>query len=318
MEHTDQRVHTKAQVREGLSFLLIRCLIYDKVASSHTVVAPTGTSHAPSASALTHVPSLTRVKVEEGQCSSIDHRYTPSSPHTLIHRASMASISRKRPAAGFCSTTTTTPVSPAPGASGSLEARTHRSSSRTVTLAIQHVSFEFAGRGIQPPIVKERPECVSLPPSDIRPHLLVPLSSHSPPQSTLTDPPPNAIDVAPMVSAERQKGTTQRSSNSLPQSEEKKVSPIHSQTKIKRSTRASVTQKPSTKFAPFSLTPSQPGPPETRKEAPSRLMMPGAFPGTSLDDVDTSSWVLVSPVSPDCQVEVSKRSWFKRMVSRFG
>src|SRR6266705_1285160 len=66
----------------GLSFLLTRCLIHDKVACSHAAVAPTGTSHAPSA--LTHVHFMIRVKVEEGQCSSIDHRYTPSSPHTLI------------------------------------------------------------------------------------------------------------------------------------------------------------------------------------------------------------------------------------------
>jgi len=316
MGHTDQQVHTKAQVREGLSFLLIRCLIHHKIAYSHT--APTGTSHASSTSALTHVPSLTRAKVEEGQCSSIDHRYTPSSPHTLIHRASLASMSRKRPTAGSCSATTTTPVPPAPGASGSLEAPTHRSSSSTVTLTIQQISFEFAGRGIQPPIVQKRPENVLLSSGGTPPHLLVPPSSHSPPQSTHTDPPPNTIDVAPTVSSERQKGTTQPSSNPLPPSEEKKVSLIHSQTKIKRSTRASVTQKSSTKFAPFSLTPNQPGTPETRREKPSRLMMPGAFPGTSLDDVDMSSWVLVSPVSPDRQVEVSKRSWFKRMITRFG
>jgi hypothetical protein len=262
---------------------------------------------------------LTRVKVDDGQCSSIDHRYTPSSPHTLIHRASLVSISRKRPTAGSCSTAIATPVPPAPGASGSLEAPTHRPSSSTVTPAIQQSSFEFAGRsGIQLPIVQERPENVSLPPSGTPQHVLVPPSSHSPSQSTCTDPPPNAIDVAPTVSSERQKGTTQRSSNSLSRSEEKKASPIHSQTKNKRSTRASVTQKPSTKFAPFSLTPSQPGSSETRREAPSRLMMPGAFPGTSLDDVDMSSWVLVSPGGPDCQVEIPKRNWFKRMISRFG
>lgn len=277
------------------------------------------TSHAPSAPALIHVVSLTCVKIEEGQCSPIDHKYTPSSPHTLIYRASLASISRKRPTAGSCSATTTTPAPPAPGASGSLEARTHRSSNSTVTPAIQQPSFEFSGpRGIQPPIVQERSENVSLHPSGIPPQLPAPPSSHSPPQSTHTDPPPKAIDVAPTISSECQKGTTQRSSNTLPQSEEKKVSPIHSQTKIKRSTRASVTQKPSTKFAPFSLTPNQPGPPATRREAPSRLSMPGAFPGTTLDDGDMSSWVLVSPVDPDCQVEVSKRSWFKRMFSRFG
>src|SRR5713101_7615229 len=44
MGHTDRQVHTKAQVREGLSFVLVRCLIHDKVACSHTAVAPTGTS----------------------------------------------------------------------------------------------------------------------------------------------------------------------------------------------------------------------------------------------------------------------------------
>jgi hypothetical protein len=40
--------------------------------------------------------------------------------------------------------------------------------------------------------------------------------------------------------------------------------------------------------------------------------MPGAYPGMSVDE-DASSWVLVSPVSP---VEVSKRSWIKRLFSR--
>lgn len=322
MGHADRRVHTKAQVCEGLSFLLNRCLIHNKVANSHTAVVPIGASHAPSASPLIHVVFMTRIKVEEGRCSSIDHRYTPSSPHTLIHHASLTSISRKQPPAGSCSTTTTTPIDPAPGALGSLKAPPRRSSSiYTVTPAIQESSFEVAGPpGIQPLIVQERPENVSMPGTGIPQHLLVPPSSHSPlpPQSTRTNPPPNAIDVTPTVSSERQKGTTQRSSNLLPRSEEKKVSPIHTQTKIKRSTRTSVTQKPSAKFASFSLTPSQPGP-ETRREAPSHLMMPGAFPGTSLDDVDNvdmSSWVLVSPA--DCQVEVSKRSWFKRMFSRFG
>ena len=321
MGHADRRVHTKAQVRKGLSFLLNRCLIHNKVACSHhdTAVVPIGASHAPSAFPLIHVLFMTHIKVEEERCSSIDHRYTSSSPHTLIHHASLASISRKRPTAGSCSTTTATPIAPAPGAPGSLKAPPRRSSSSAVTPVIQESSFEVAGpRGIQPLIVQERPENVLMPPTGTPQHLLVPPSSHPPlpAQSTRTDPPPNAIDVAPTVSSERQKGTTQRSSNSFPRSEEKKV-PIH-QTKIKRSTRTSVTQKSSTKFASFSLTPSQPGP-EARREAPSHLMMPGAFPGTSLDDVDNvdiSSWVLVSPA--DCQVEVSKRSWFKRMFSRFG
>ena len=181
MGHTDQQVHTKAQVRQGLSFLLIRCLIHDKVACSHTAVAPTGTSHTPSAFALTHASSPTRVKVEEGQSSPIDHRYTPNSPHTLIHRTSLASISRKRPTAGSCSTTTTIPIPPAPSVPGSLEARTHRSSSSTGTLTIQQISFEFTSRGIQPPIVQKRPENVSSPPTGTPPHLSVPPSSHSSP-----------------------------------------------------------------------------------------------------------------------------------------
>jgi len=99
---------------------------------------------------------------------------------------------------------------------------------------------------------------------------------------------------------------------------EKKISSIHVQTMVKTSTRAGITQKQSAKFAPFSLSPIPPGPPETRREAHSRLKMPGAFPGTSLDDVDMSSWVLVDSVSPDCRVENSNRSWFKRMFSRFG
>ena len=317
MGRTDRKqVHTKAQVRERFSHLLILYLIHGKVACSHTAVTSTGAPHAPSASALTLVPYLTRVKVEEGQCP-----YTPSSPRTLIYRISLASVSQKRPTAGSCSATTTTPAPPAPGASESVEARTQKSSSNTVTLAIQQSSSEFAGPcgSIQPPIVQDRPENVPLTPSGIPPQLLVPPLSHSPHQSTRTDPSPNAIDVAaPMVSSERQKETTPLSSNSLPPPEEKKVSPIRGQTNIKRSTRASVTQKPSTKFTPFSLTPNEPRPPGTRREAPSRLTMPGAFPGTLLDDVDMSSWVLVSPVNPDCRVEVSKRSWFKRMFSRFG
>jgi hypothetical protein len=288
-----------------------------------------GTSHAPPVSALTHVPHLKRVKAEEGQRSPIDNLYTQGFPHTvtLIHRVSLDSISQKRPTAVSCSatTTTTTTASPAPGAPRSLEARTHRSSSNAVTAAIQQSSFEFASPSasgsVKPlaAIVQERPEIVSLPPGGIPPHLLVPPSSHSSPQSTRNDPPPNG---APTVNSERQKGTaTQNSSNSLPRSEEKKVPLISSQSKFKRPTKACATQKQSsTKFAPSSVTPSQPAQlgPEVRQEAPSRLMMPGAFPGTSLDGVDVSSWVLVSPVGPDCQVEVSKRNWFKRMLSRFG
>ena len=327
MGRTDRQIQTKAQVREGSSFLLIRCLIHDKVATSHTAVAPTVpvTSHALPASALIHVISLTRVKVDEGQRSLIDRRYIPSSPQTLIYRASLSSISRKRPTAGFCSTVTTTHSPQAPGASESLEARILKSPSNTVTVtpAIQQSSFKVAStHDIQASIVQERPENVSPPPSGILPHFLVPPSSHSSPQSTCTDPPPNAIDVplTRTVSSERQilKVMTQRSSNSLPQSEEKKVPPIHNQTKLKESTRNGVTQKSSTKSVPSSLTPCQPGPPATRREAPSRLTMPGTFPGTLLDDMDMSSWVLVSPVNPDCRVEVPKRSWFKRMVSRFG
>ena len=315
MGHTDRQVHTKAQVCELLPFLLIRCLIHDKVAFLHTMIAPTGTSHAPSGSALTCAPSLVPAKVEEGQCLST--RYTPSFPHTLIYRASLVSISRKRLTAGSCSSATIIPAPPAPGASGSLEAHTHRSSSSIVTPAIQQPSCGCASpRGIRPPIVQERPDSVTLPTSGIPPHSLVPSSSRPP---TRTDPPSNAIDVAPPTArSERQKGNTQRSSDSLPRSEEKKMPPIHSQTKIKRPFGASVTQKSSTKFAPFSLTPSQPGPPETWREAPSRLTMPGAFPGTSLDDVDMSSWIMVSPLTPVYRVEVSRRSWFKRMFSRFG
>ncbi|KAF8497905.1 hypothetical protein F5888DRAFT_1827820 [Russula emetica] len=101
-----------------------------------------------------------------------------------------------------------------------------------------HTDHQVVLRLLPPPFNRATGKRVVGPQAGIPPHLLVPPSSHSPPQSTRTDPPPNAIDVAPTVSSERQKGTTQRSSNSLPQSEEKKVSPIHVQTKIKRSTRA--------------------------------------------------------------------------------
>jgi hypothetical protein len=270
---------------------------------------------------LTHVPSSTRVKVEEGQCqrSSIDHRYTPSSPHTLTHHASLAFTSRKRPTAGSCSTITTTPAPQAPGASGSLETPIHRSSSTTVSPTIQQSSFECADpRDTGPHTVPKRPESMSLSPSDMPPHLPASPSSHSSPPTARTDPPSISIDVAPTVGPERRNETTQHSSNSLPRPGEKRISSIHVQTIIKTSTRPSIIQKQSAKFAPFSLSPSPPGPPETRREAHSRLKMPGAFPGTSLDDVDMSSWVLVDPVSPDCRVENSNRSWFKRMFSRFG
>src|SRR5258707_7059676 len=260
---------------------------------------------------LTHVPSLTRVKVEEGQLqrSSIDHRHTPSSPHTLTYRASLAFTSRKRPTAGSCSTITTTPAPPAPGASGSLETPTYRSSDTTVSPTIQQSSFEYADpRGTGPHTVPKRPESMSLPPSDMPPHLPVSPSSHSSP-TTRTDPPSNSIDVAPTVGSERRNETTQHSSNSLPRPGEKKISSIHVQAMVKTSTRAGITQKQSAKFAPFSLSPIPPGPPETRREAHSRLKMPGAFPGTSLDDVDMSSSVLVDSVSPDCRAEHSNRSW---------
>ncbi len=295
MGHTDRQVDTEAQV------------------------APT--SCASSASALTHVPSPTRAELGERQRLLTDDGYPSSNPPSLTHCALLASISQKWPTAGSCSTSTTTPVPPAPSASRPPETRTHSSLSTTVTPAtgIQQSSFVIAGlNGNRPLTAQERPESMPLPPSGLPPHFPAPLSSHPPPPSTHPDPPSSFLDVSSTVGSERQNGTTQRSSSSLLRSAEKKVSPLRGQTKIKGPTRASITQRQSAKFTPFSILPSPPAPLEAGREAPSRLMMPGAFPGTSLDDVDMSSWVLVSPVGPDFQVEVSNRNWFKRMFSRFG
>ncbi|KAF8466093.1 hypothetical protein DFH94DRAFT_781924 [Russula ochroleuca] len=273
-----------------------------QVACSQTADAPSETS------ALTLMSSPTRVRVEEGQRPSKDNIYTPDSPHTLTHRASLAPISQKVPTAGSCSATATTHVPPVPGASGSPEIPSPKSSSTNVTSAIQQ-SFESTDpRGTQPTYVQERSERVSSPPSSMPPHLPTPPLPPSPPR---TDPPSKSIDVAPMVGPERRNGTTRPSLNSSRQSgeKEKKVSSI---TKIKWSTEGTITFKPSAKFGPFSIPPSSP-PPKTR-EAPIRLTMPGAYPEMPLD-VDVSSWVLVSPVGP---VEGSKGSWFKRFLTRWG
>lgn len=327
MGHMAGRVDTEAQVRRFINSFTYR-LIQSKVACSPTVNAPSERCYAPSASTSTPISSPMRVRVAEGQRQRAlpDNGHTPCSPHTLTHRASLAPISQKRPTAGFCSTTTTTPVPPAPGAPGSPEIRSHiPSSSTAISPAIQQSSFEPAGpRGTRSTTtIPELPESVSSPPSSMSSHSSAPTLPCSPPPSTHTDPPSIPTDPAPKAGPEHRNGTTHRSSNELPQSGAKKVSPIRSQIKIK-----SITYKPSIKFASFSIPP----PSSTREEphhhhlssleeqlgaikvAPIHLTMPGAFPGMSLD-VDISSWVLVSPGGP---VEESKTGWFKRLFSRRG
>ena len=261
-----------------------------------------------SAFALTITPSPTRARVNERLRSPTINGYTPGFPHALTHYTPLASISQKRSTAGPCSTITTTPAVPPAGAPGSPEIRSHRSSSTTVTPAVQQAFSEL--RGTQPTTVLEQPESVTLPPSGMPPHISVPPLPCSPPPSTCINSPSNTVDVVPVVGPERRNETIQPSLNLLHQSGDKKASSIKIEAKFKWSTGDSITWKPSGKFAPFSIS-SSPPPPKTRK-APTRLTMPGAYPGISVDE-DTSSWVLVGPVSP---VEVSKRSWIKRLFSR--
>ena len=308
MEHTARSVGTEAQVCREL-------LISPPIVSSEVKVACSQTADVPSeTSALTLMPSPTRARVEEGQRLSTDNGYTPDSPeslHTLTHRASLASIPQKLPTAGSCSATTTTPVPPTPGASGSPEIRSHKSSTTTMTSTIQQSSFESTDpRGTQLTTVQERPESVSPPPpSSMPPHFPAPPLPSSLPR---TGPPSKPIDVVPIVGTERQNGTnTWPSSKSSRQSGEKKKK-VSSITKVEWSTEGSITFKPSAKFGPFSIPPPS-SPPKTQ-EAPIRLTMPGAYPEISLD-ADVSSWVLVSPVGP---IESSKGSWFKRIFNRWG
>ena len=261
---------------------------------------------------MTLAPSPTRVRVNERLRSPTINGYTPGFTHSLTHYTPLASLSQKRPTAGSCSTITTTPVPSAPGAPGSPEIRSHRSSSTTVTPAIQQSSSEL--RGTQPTSIPERPELVSLPPSGMPPHIPVPPLLPSLPPSTCINTPSKTVDVVPVVGPERRDKTIQPSSNLLPQSGDKKASSIKIEAKFKWSTGNSITWKPSGKFVPFSVSSSSPigpPPPKTRK-APTRLTMPGAYPGMPVDE-DASSWVLVSPDGP---VEVSKRSWIKRLFSR--
>jgi hypothetical protein len=305
MAHTTQWVDTEVQVRRELSVLQPIVSSKGKVACSPTADAPSEKS----ASSLTVMPSPTRVRVREGHRSPTDNRYTPGSPHTLTHYTPLASKSQKRPTAGSCSITTTTPVPSVPATPGSPEIPSHRPSSTTITSAIQQSSSEQ--RDTQPTTVPGGPESASLPSSGMAPHIPVSPSPSPPPPSTTstrTDPPSTSINAAPVVGPERR---NERPSNSPPQSGEKRASSIQNETKIKWSTGDSITWKPSGKFEPFSI-PSSPPPAGKRREAPIRLTMPGTFPGMSVD-VDVSSWVLVSPVGP---VETSKRSWFKRLFTR--
>ena len=304
--HTAQWVDTEAQVRRELSVLQPIVLSKAKVACPSTAPDAPGEK---SASALTVIPSPTRVRSREGHRSPTDNRYTPGSPHTLTHYTPFASKSQNRPTAGSCSATTTTPVPSAPRAAGPPEIPSHKSSSTTITSAIQQSSSEQ--RATQPTTVPGGPESAPLPSSGMIPHIPVPPLPSTPPPSTTstrTDPPSTSINAAPVVGPERR---NERPSNSPPQPGEKRASSIQNETKVKWSTGDSITWKPSGKFEPFSI-PSSPPPAGKRREAPIRLTMPGTFPGMSVD-VDVSSWVLVSPVGP---VESSKRSWFKRLFTR--
>ena len=241
---------------------------------------------------MTLAPSPTRVRVNERLRSPTINGYTPGFTHSLTHYTPLASLSQKRPTAGSCSTIT--------------------SSSTTATPTVQQHSSE--PRGTQPTSIPEQPESVSLLPSGMPPHIPVPPLLSSLPPSTCINTPSNTVDVVSVVGPERRDETVQPSSNLLPQSGDKKASSIKIEAKFKWSTGDSITWKPSGKFVPFSVSSSSPiGPPplKTRK-APTLLPMPGAYPGMPVDE-DASSWVLVSPVGP---VEVSKRSWIKRLFSR--
>lgn len=263
------------------------------------------------------MPSLMHVRVEGGQLSPTHHGDTQGSPQALTHQEPLASTPPKLPTPDSCSTPTATPVLQVSAPLRSPETPTHRSSSTAVPSALPQPSSEFIDpRGVPPTVAHEPPENVSLRPSDSPSHLPVSSTPRSPSLSTCGDPPSGPIDVAPMTHPGRRNGTIQPShvqptipSNLSPRSGEKKMPAKQGQSNFNRPTRGRSAPKPSAKFTPATILPS------TTKTRRSIYVMPGAYPEVSVD-VDISSWVLVSPVSPIA--EISKTGWISRLLAVLG
>lgn len=315
-----------------------------QVACSRTADVPSEQPCAPSASIPPNVPLSSRIRAEGRQLSPVvsDHGYTQGSPQLMTHEEALPSIPPKLPTPDSSSTTTATPVLPAsvaqvsqetpahvssssitvPSAPGSPEIPAHISSSSiTPPSAIPQPSSETeipAPRGTPPNAVQEAPEDASFP-GDLPPNLPGPPTPRSPSLLTGTEPPSGSVDIAPLTNPGRGNGTVQLQlshaqptipSNPLPRSE-KKMPPKQSQNKIKKPVRGASSPKPSAKVTPTSILP---GTPKARQS--SIRIMPGAYPGMSVD-LDISSWVLVSPVSPSVVVP-SKMSWITRLFSLRG
>ena len=311
-----------------------------KVACSRTADVPSEQPCAPSASIPPNVPSSSRVRAEGRQLSPVVSD-TQGSPQLMTHKEPLPSIPPKLPTPDSSSTTTATPVLPAflaqvsretpahvspssitvPSVTGSPEIPAHiPSSSITPPYAIPQSSSETEiaePRGTPPTAVQEEaPENASFP-GDLTPNSPGPSTPGSPSVLTGTEPPSGSIDVAPLTNPGRGNGTVQLShaqptipSNPLPRSE-KKVPLRQSQNKINKPTRGTSSPKPSAKVTPISILPSAP-----KARLSSIRIMPGAYPGMSVD-VEISSWVLVSPVSPSVVVP-SKISWITRLFSLRG
>ena len=230
----------------------------------------------------------------------------------------MTLIPPKLPTIDSLTTTTLTSVSPASVAPPSLETPTHRSSRITAPSASSPPSLKSVDpRGRPLTTVHETPKNVALSTGDLPPHLPVLPTPHTPSPLNRPEPLSGPIDVAPMTHSVRRNGTIQPShtqptipSNLSSRTEEKKIVSEHSQNKANRSTRGSSSPKPSAKSTPTSILPNS-----SKARRSSIRIMPGAYPKTSID-VDISSWVLVSPMSPI--PAVPKTGLFARLLSILG
>jgi hypothetical protein len=285
------------------------------------------------------VPSSTCDRAEGGQPSPTvpGHGNTEGTPHPLTYNDLLPSTSPELPTSDFSSTATATSIPPASVEQGSQETLAHTSSSDIVSSSpgsletLPHTSSSSNAippqsspeisdpRGAPPTTAQEPPETVSSIP-DQPPHLARPSTPRSPSLLTSTESPSGFIDVAPLTTPGRGNGTTQPShtkptvpSDPLPRSAEKKILPTRkqSQNKINRPTRGASSPKPSAKATPTSILPNTP-----KLRQSSFRVMPGAYPGMSVD-VDISSWVLISPVSPSVDVS-PKLSWITRLFSLRG
>lgn len=324
----------RMRLSHGPSFLFI-LIFMAQVAYSRTADVSSEQPCALSASIPPNVPSSSRVRVEGGQLSSIVSD-AQGSPQLVTHKGPLHSIPPKLPTPDSSSTTTATPVLPALVAQVSRETPAHVLSSSIAVPSVtgsSEIPASVSSSTITPPpqfsleteiteprgtpstTVQEATENASFP-GDLTPNLPGPSTPGSP-LLIATEPPSGSIDVAPLTNPGRGNGTVKIShaqpiipSSPLPRSE-KKAPAKQSQNKINKSPRSASSLKPSAKVTPSSILPSTP-----KARQSSNRIMPGAYPGMSVD-VDISSWVLVSPVTPSVVVP-SKTSWISRLFSLRG